>query len=358
MAHAPVFIHSLFRSASTYFFDKFRRLGTGFTCYQEPFNEILAALNDPRRQEELLVPPEYEALRHPVLDRPYFYEFWCMRERLQGLFHESFSYERYFLSPGGALSDAEHTYIATLIAQAPGRAVLQFCRSAGRIAALRQVFGGLHIHLWREPRTQWWSYKIADYFDKASQRIYFSPTLPPALHALAATAGITPGRLRQRPAQHNYRLFYGLWLDAWLRLQAHAQMDIGIDIAATSPAAAQRITRELDARLGCPIDLTDLRARGMSFTPAERDFYAGVEAQVGAVFVANGHCVRSQLAAAETAAATARAAHGHAADDVTTQGNLRRAALAMMDRLAEAERPRSRWRRPSIPYLAKWRSYL
>lgn len=341
-ARQPIFIHSLFRSASTYFFHKFRGLGNSFTCYQEPFNETLNVINDPARQGELLATADYEALRHPQLDLPYFHEFWTIRAQLQGLFRPSFSYEHYFLADERQLPSEQRQYVAALIENAAGRPVLQFCRSAGRVIALREAFPGLHIHLWREPRAQWWSYKIAEYFDNVSQRIYDARHLPTALRKLADHVGIGHGKSRHLDAHDNYTMFYGLWLDAWLRLQANTHLSVGIDCSACSNSERELLSTQLREQAGCSLDFSDLKARGMMFTDDEDAFYREVEQYVHDVFIRTGHCSLQRLDQAQQAAQLARHSHHAVEHDAKAEANLRQAALAMMDRLAELDR--ASWR--------------
>ncbi|MGC2164756.1 MAG: hypothetical protein WA632_01940, partial [Gallionella sp.] len=155
----PIFIHSFFRAGSTYLFNVFRRSDHGYWCYQEPEHEMLSHLND--NADELLkfgVDITCD-LRHPTLIEPYFWEFCQIKDSLTGLFKKSFSYDNYFENPTKPLPEDQRKYFETLISAAKGRPVLQFCRSAGRIGAINNSFGGIHIHLWRDPRNQWWSFK-------------------------------------------------------------------------------------------------------------------------------------------------------------------------------------------------------
>jgi hypothetical protein len=332
----PIFIHSLFRSASTYFFQKFRSVES-FCCYQEPFNESLAALNHSWRHYRLLGsaahPQPLTGLRHPLLDRPYFYEFWEAREHLHGLFRRSFAYGHYFAS-GAQLPAQQHRWLSTIIEHAPARPVLQFCRSSGRVMALRELYGGVHLHLWREPRVQWWSYKVAGYFDSVSQRIYRCAQLPAALREVRRLAGI--GRLHsQRLAPRaNYLMFYGLWLDAWLRLSAHSDLSTNIDRIALSPAENAACSLRLAALIGRTIDLSDIRASGMAFTPEEEPFYTQVEDTVNAVFAQHSQTGAQNLQGAIDAAHEARRAHDGRDHDAMAEQNLRLAAQSLMECLA------------------------
>ena len=339
----PIFIHSLFRSASTYFFQKFRSLGPDYTCFQEPLNESLTALNHPSRHARLLQSPHGSPLRHPPLDRPYFYEFWTHRQQLRGLFREQFAYRQYFPDSSGRLPAAQSRYLQALLASAQGRPVLQFCRSSGRTAALRREFGGLHIHLWREPRVQWWSYKVADYFDSVSQRIFQAEHLPESLARVRSLVGsLQAGGHVLRP-RDNYLLFYGIWLDSWLRLQSHADLSINVDAIGASSALNASCARQLSALVERALDLSDVRASGMVFTPEEQSFYADSEQAVHAIFVQTRRGTSHSVEAGNDAARAARALHERLGHDAAAERNVRVAALAMMERLAERQSHRLTW---------------
>jgi hypothetical protein len=349
VAIRPIFIHSLFRCASTYFFQKFRALGPALTCYQEPFNEGLDALNRPSRHGRLLAPANDPLLRHPQLDHPYFYEFWQRREALQGLYRRAFAYEEYFTGP--SLPERQRLWIRALLQHSSGRPLLQFCRSSGRAGALRSGFDAIHLHLWREPRAQWWSYKVGDYFDSVSQRIYAGRKLPEALARLAGR--ITAYHLAPYPLppQDNYALFYGLWLDAWLRLRPLADMSIGIDRIAVSAEDNRLCSARLSALVDESIHLSDIRPSGMVFCAEEHEFYESVEAKVADLFIASAHASAAHVASAERAASDARAIHARRAHDASAERNLRLMGLSMMRRRA-GDSPGERGRAGTTP---RWR---
>ncbi len=72
---APIFIHSLFRTGSTYLFHVFRRCVGHYWCYQEPLHEVIRyAATAPEHLLQLNA-ESGSRLRHPVLERPYFWEF-------------------------------------------------------------------------------------------------------------------------------------------------------------------------------------------------------------------------------------------------------------------------------------------
>ena len=334
----PIFIHSLFRAASTYFFGKFRALGHRVTCYQEPFNEALVALNRPARQQRLLMPPECSTLRHPPLDKPYFYEFWTRRRYLQGLFRRAFAYSEYFTDSVGRLSEEQVTYVSALIECAGARTVLQCCRSSGRWRALRENFGGVHVYLWREPRIQWWSYKAAGYFDNVSRRIYRSLNLPRSLRVLGALTDIGIQQIRHLSPRDNYLMFYGLWFDSWLRLRWDADLSINLDAIGGSATRSAECARALSDVTDLSIDLADVRLAGMVFTPQEQDFYGEIEHAVHEIFLQTGCATRSAVGEAVNAARAARAVHEDAPHDRATERALRQARLDLMTCVSTQER--------------------
>lgn len=345
----PIFVHSLFRSASTYFFQKFRSIDS-FCCYQEPFNESLAALNFPWRHYRLLESPTATTeLRHPLLDRPYFYEFWASRQHLRGLYHRAFAYDQYFVKDA-QLPAQQQAWISALLEHAAARPMLQLSRSSGRVAALRRLYGGRHVQLWREPRVQWWSYKAADYFDSVTRRIYRSTNLPETLLTVYRMAGTGRLRARHLRPRGNYLLFYGLWLDAWLRLRANCELSINVDRIALDPAENAGCSRQLSELAGHPISLSDVRASGMVLTADEEPFYTEAESAVNDLFVRSGHATPRSVQDAVEAAESARRAHDGREHDATAEQNLRLAALSLMECLAGGGRAGGRrWPRRWYP---------
>lgn len=336
MNEKPIFLHSLFRSASTYFFDKFRSLGTDFSAYQEPFHEYLIRLNDPLRHAELLKSPDSlnNRLRHPSLEKPYLYEFWLIRDRLAGLFRTEFAYEQYFAKESEGLPEAQHAYLSAILDNSTGRPVLQFCRSSGRVGALRRAFGGMHIHLWREPRAQWWSYKVEEYFDRVTQRIYRGVDVPKSLQKVREAANCNGDQFQLLSARDNYAIFYGVWLDAWLSIQEQTELEINVDTVGRTEGASQQAALELAKVVGKDFDLSDFRARGMRFARDEEAYYSSVEHSVEEIFLSNERCEVRDIERARAAAELAREAHTHAPGDSAAEESLRRVALDLMDKLA------------------------
>lgn len=332
---SPIFIHSLFRSGSTYLFHKFRSTDN-FYCYQEPCNEALIDLD--RNPDGFMKSPGYDSrlLRHPTLTAPYFYESYCIRDRLKGLFRKSFSYEDYFTGP--TLPDDQRDYFATLIDAAPKRPLLQFCRSAGRIEALKREFGGVHIHLWREPRGQWWSYKVSDYFDAATQATYNAFRLPEVLMKIRTLANIhcfrgrsvnrEVGFYRSHPigSRESYLAFFGMWLYSFIECERQTSETICINKLNSDDYRAQ-VVHALSLAGIDGLAFCDARLAGSVFPKAEARFYESIEDEVAQVFCECGYA-RSEVMSALAAGRSDMPATSDVPGDVLQKEISRLRALA------------------------------
>lgn len=269
MTHAqdepsPIFIHSLFRSGSTYLFNVFRRSSAGYWCYQEPIHEMaLFAKDDP----DCLISftqAHTELLRHPSLDRPYFFELHETIDYWRESLTKEIIYDDYF---GKHAEDDRAAYLRALIAGARGRPVIQECRTASRVQAIRQDIGGVHLCLWRNPWDQWWSYKVTDYFDTANQLILNAPDYSEVVTSLKQEIHFTDFHHknireefahfneRRLSAENSYLVFYTLWCLGLLEGMSHADMLINIDTLSDSQNYRKTVLHHL----------TELGVGGISF---------------------------------------------------------------------------------------------
>ncbi len=351
---APVFLHMLFRSGSTYLFKVFRRSDHGYWCYHEPENEFLKHLNGDCEKLLEMGSDTGRHLRHPILDIPYFWEFYQIRDILKGLFRESFSYDDFFADVASGLPEDQRRYFSALISSARGRPVLQFCRSAGRIGALKQAFGGMHIHLWREPRNQWWSFKINYYFDPAVQLIYNARGLPPVLAEARRRCGMMAFQAddfekefeyaRTHPLQtiSNYFAFYALWLYAYLEGEKYADITISIDsLSANEPY--RDTTLKIFAQSGIEgLDFSDCSIPRAVFTKDECEFFAKIEHQVRDLFLMYGCNVHNQEEAVAAHEGVLKLHDVLQADPLREAARARQMTLRYLDLYGQAE-ARSQW---------------
>lgn len=189
MSKSPIFIHSLFRAGSTYLFNVFRRSAADYYCYQEPLHEMAIYA---REEPNLLLidhsDEKVRLLRHPKIGEIYFQELYDAWPTWKNTISVFAVYNGYFAPPD---ADVGIPFWKSLIDATQRIPVFQECRTAGRIAAIKNQLGGHHIYLWRNPWDQWWSYKVVSYFDIANQLIINAPNSPPAVQALCAELDLT-----------------------------------------------------------------------------------------------------------------------------------------------------------------------
>lgn len=251
----PIFIHSLFRSGSTWLFERFRKSSAGYWCYQEPYHESLIALNT--NPDELLLFSESTAreLRHPKMKAFYFHEFYAIKEELKGYFDKKISFDGFF---DPKVCTALYPYTEAIINKAKSRPVLQCCRSFGRFSYLKTTFPGTHIMLWRDPVSQWLSYQINNYFDITSLSILNAINPPEIIRLLRSEIGLREVRcenyydefciLLKFPinSKQRYQVFFALWLYHMIHNFPLCDMDINVDKLTHDPDYAEYKKNELN----------------------------------------------------------------------------------------------------------------
>lgn len=297
----PIYIHSLFRAGSTYIFTAFRRSESGYWCYQEPLNEfLLFARSNPESIIDVHV-DKAKQLRHPSMDKPYFYEFYPAAGKVLPLFKKSFPYDQYFEQDAVALQDL-HAYITALVENAQGRPVLQCCRSVGRMATAKSVADGVNIFLWRNPWDQWYSYKIDSYFDVANLLIANAQNTPPFITAVKQAIGIeeyhNPEQLDDEilhfqkcrlDARGSYLLFYALWCHALLEAREHCDMDINIDRLSLSQNYRKSIQKRFASYNIDGIDFDDCHVPQAAYGDIDSLFFDEIEQSVHEIMKSNGY---------------------------------------------------------------------
>ena len=72
MLKKPIFIHSLFRTGSTYIWNKFRQ-NDKYYCFYEPFHPALSEITNDNIEQ--LLTKDFESVNHPSLSKYYLYEY-------------------------------------------------------------------------------------------------------------------------------------------------------------------------------------------------------------------------------------------------------------------------------------------
>lgn len=186
---SPVFLHSLWRSASTYVWSRFRTLD-GVVAYYEPFHEMLGVAGP---DELAAQSPDGWAGHHPKLDRGYYAEYLpLVAGRGVPGFQKAFTVDHYFEED--EVLATERPYIDLLLNHAQGRvAVLACCRTIARAPWLRRQYDGTHIVVTRDPAQQWYS----GYLRKIEAGHAYFEVMP--FHIL--------GKAKWEPARRIARLF-------------------------------------------------------------------------------------------------------------------------------------------------------
>ncbi len=151
-----IFLHSSFRSGSTWFWGRFRA-APGVCAFYEPFHEQKAELT-----LDVLVDDRSDgwASGHPDLDAPYNQEYMPLLAPPRGVpfYRRRFAYEAYYAT---GQDPQEKAYINFLVGHAERsgkQAVLGFKRSFGRLRRLKAQCGGMHLVTLRNPWDQWVSF--------------------------------------------------------------------------------------------------------------------------------------------------------------------------------------------------------
>ena len=297
----PIFVHSLFRSGSTYIFNVFRRSNLGYWCYQEPLHEhIRHAKGAPERLLE--IDSNYNSRwHHPTLQRPYFWELYQIKDEIDSLFRKELSYDWFFIGEEHSAFPDVTAYLQCLINAAKGRPVLQCCRSYGRAASLRKICGGTHTHLWRNPWDQWWSYKVGDYFDATTLLTLNALRVPAVLAEVKRVCGIANfhdpdieqeidhALTHRLGARDGYFAFYALWLYSFLATEKVAHLSINIDSLSSSAAYRENMLAALADSGISGLDFSDCKIAQARFSERDRAFFEDTEKRVHDLFLRHGY---------------------------------------------------------------------
>jgi hypothetical protein len=248
----PVFIHAMWRTGSTYIWNKFRKMA-GYRAYCEPLHEELARLRreDFEREE---IRKANQHLHHPLLTRHYFDELPTDEDGWVPLYRKEFAHDLYCLDP-----EEEHPELAAYVrnlldfAYRQGEIpVLQFNRSLFRSAWLSVRFSPVNILLLRDPYDTWKSFSLNEYFYGGVCRIIGQHRNHWYLRAIAERWKVpyVEGTYEEREAAYRaiyrergdalYPMFYALICVSILQNLPHT--DVVLDINALSVSDAVRST--------------------------------------------------------------------------------------------------------------------
>ncbi len=260
----PIFLHSGFRSGSTWFWHRFRECA-GVYGYCEPFNVKLAFL---QAREIAANRPDAWPSGHPLSIRPYFAEYEPLLQPGSGvrLFEPRFGVETYFQIEA---DPAMERYVASLLDQ--GRSleklpVLGFCCSLGRVQWFRRHLDGINIVTWRNPRDQWmsshklWTEHGNFHFEAHYLLVAYIARLYPELAAFFDEFGALPTPDEIAPTMdlftapagvaRRFRVFLRVFVLDMLLAIEHADLVVDLDRMSASEPYRNSVTSELRALSG------------------------------------------------------------------------------------------------------------
>jgi hypothetical protein len=158
-------------------------------------------------------------------------------DELGALYREDWIRRNLYMS-AGHWEPTLRRYIATLIARATGRPILQFNRVDFRLPWLKATFPGVTIiHLYRHPRNQWCSslIDIHDYPASAS-RDAFEPHDHFYLGEWVKDLKYTFPFLEDERITHPYDQFYLIWKLSYIFGRGYADRSLSYEHLISSPA--------------------------------------------------------------------------------------------------------------------------
>ena len=271
----PVFVHSSWRTSSTWLWSKLRQARTT-VAYYEIFHERLCDCSvDDFRQRDDSRPHS----KHPEA-APYFLEFASLIEP-QGIvrgFDRSMAFERFVPAGGlhGSLGADQEAYVNSLIQSAYARGkipVLTDTRTLGRFNALVDAFPGRHVLLVRNAFHHWASYTEQwadgnDYFFAMLFKTIESSRHDPFIRVLVEWFA---NRERSPTNAATFQLF--LLFHLYLYAHAFDAADLVLDVNKMAAEAEHRtvVERILAGYIDSPVDLSDVRnSFGLSLFSVER----------------------------------------------------------------------------------------
>lgn len=259
----PVFLHSSYRTSSTWFLSKIRSSDSVY-AYYEIFHELLSSV---RRDEIENIKVDSWNSKHPSF-APYFLEFMPLIRDEGGVdgYDASMAYEKFIPEDGvgGIVSDAELRYVNSLIENADSHnriPVLSCTRSLARAKCLDRVFGGNSIFLYRNLFHQWASYSGQyvngnDYFIKRTDDIIRSSTHDPFIKNLNEFLA------SREVSAYCEKMFLAFMIfHIYLYAKSYDKSYLCVDVNKLAELKEYRIGIEADISkmIGCSIDLSDVK---------------------------------------------------------------------------------------------------
>jgi hypothetical protein len=277
-----IFIHSLFRTGSTYFWNKFRERKQ-FCCYYEPFHQGISMMSMQNPAPWSHDRNTTRAMGHPHLEKDYMFEYReLLRPNRAGVpyFKKAFSFDN-FCATGQ--NPKQKKYIDFLIKHSGDKIPLfQFNRSSLRIRWFKKYYpGGLHIYMIRNPHDQFDSYlmmhqeKNLDIFLTMDLIVSGVNRQVPPFDKLAAHVPLFEYHsddfkdeevvyrclLPIYTLEEKYFIFYYIWFAALVENLLNADLIASIDLVSSSEKYRKEMALEFKKRQVGDVDFGDARIR-------------------------------------------------------------------------------------------------
>lgn len=271
-----LFIHSGWRTGSTYVWTKFRQHPACIGFY-EPFNEMLSAMS---ATDIYTARHDLAALKHSEIGLPYFHEYIpLLGPKGHPLFRLEFSYRNYFAA-GEPLPD-QRAYVESLLglaAKLGKRPVLGFVRSLGRAAWFRQAFAeAANIVVIRSPLGQWLSARQLaqqhnhEFFDPMQTLILAQARGSAAVveearrrgiprlddHPLPAALALAHQLSAKASPGERFERFAALYVLSYLAALPNADLVVDMDRLSAEPAYQAETAAAIHALTGLEMDFSD-----------------------------------------------------------------------------------------------------
>ncbi|MCF6178905.1 MAG: hypothetical protein L3J63_05875 [Geopsychrobacter sp.] len=231
------------------------------------------------------------------MDKSYFQELYEIYPAWKNRLTKRLVYDAYFDNREDLdLKD----YFEVLITHAKGCPVIQECRTVNRIAAIKSMFSGCHIYLWRNPWDQWWSYKVNQYFNCVNLLILNADPHPEVIASLRREVGFEAYHSedlidefaffdrKRLPPEESYLVFYILWLLGIMEGRRHADLLINIDAMSDQPDYRQEVVENLECLGISGLDFNDCRVVQSCYGDQEKSFYHRIEERAYGLLLASG----------------------------------------------------------------------
>lgn len=268
----PIFIHSGWRTGSTFIWQKFREIPEIMAFY-EPFNEQLQS------NKVLTLSSDSWASGHGLIeDSRYFAEFFNIVENAK--YTSDFALKNYFINDEPLTNKKE--YIDSIIAEAVNQnkqPVLCFCRSLGKAAWFKKNFDASNILLVRNPIQQFASGHLQNiekdnpYFDIVNFMIIGQAINSPMCEKIASSIGfpqILNGRWEDVyqwykelscsvDVEKIFSAFLSLYIISHSAALPHMDLTIDIDLVSNNVEHRKYIENKVNELITLPVDLSDAR---------------------------------------------------------------------------------------------------